>query len=171
MEEIENPELAQARIRATYKAKGYSDEWIEKRIRGIVVRDELTNEWKTRGVKAGLEYSILTAEISKATFGIILADYKKLKGLTKPSDNLRDHMTDLELIFTMLGEASTTEIAKNKNAQGFVQNKLAAVQGGNVAGNARKDLEKKSGKKVISKQNFKELNNNDNKNLDNKSFP
>ena len=114
--EIENPELAQARIRATYKAKGYSDTWIEKRIRGIQVRDELTNEWKQRGVKEGKEYSILTAEISKATFGMIPSEYKNLKGLTKATDNLRDHMTDLELIFTMLGEASTTEIAKNKNA-------------------------------------------------------
>jgi DNA-damage-inducible protein D len=155
--EIENPELAQARIRETYKAKGYSDTWIEKRIRGIQVRDELTNEWQNRGVKEGKEYSILTAEISKATFGIIPNDYKNLKGLTKSSENLRDHMTDLELIFTMLGEASTTEIAKNKNAQGFIENHKAAKAGGNVAGNARKELEKKSGAKIVSKQNFKNL--------------
>ena len=155
--EIENPELAQARIRATYKAKGYSDEWIEKRIRGILVRDELTNEWKQRGVKEGKEYAILTAEISKATFGIIPSDYKKLKGLTTPSENLRDHMTDLELIFTMLGEASTTEIAKNKNARGFLENHKAAKAGGSVAGKARKDLEQKSGKKIVSNQNFKQL--------------
>ena len=155
--EIENPELAQARIRATYKAKGYSDEWIEKRIRGILVRDELTSEWKQRGVKEGKEYAILTAEISKATFGIIPSDYKKLKGLTKASENLRDHMTDLELIFTMLGEASTTEIAKNKNAKGFVENHKAAKAGGSVAGKARKDLEQKSGKKIVSKQNFIQL--------------
>ena len=158
--EIENPELAQARIRSTYKAKGYSDEWIEKRIRGILVRDELTNEWKQRGVKEGKEYAILTAEISKATFGIVPSEYKTLKGLTKTSENLRDHMTDLELIFTMLGEASTTEIAKNKNAVGFVENHKAAKAGGNVAGNARKDLEKKSGKKIVSKENFKELTEN-----------
>lgn len=155
--EIENPELAQARIRATYKAKGYSDAWIEKRIRGIQVRDELTNEWKTRGVKEGKEYSILTAEISKATFGMIPSEYKSLKGLTKSSENLRDHMTDLELIFTMLGEASTSEIAKNKNAQGFVDNHKAAKAGGNVAGNARQELEKKSGAKIVSNQNFKNL--------------
>ncbi len=161
--EIENPELAQERIRATYKAKGYSDEWIEKRIRGILVRDELTNEWKKRGVKEGKEYSILTAEISKATFGIIPSDYKKLKGLTKSSDNLRDHMTDLELIFTMLGEASTTEIAKNKNAKGFIENHKAAKAGGGVAGKARKDLEQKSGNKIVSNQNFKELSENLNK--------
>ena len=158
--EIENPELAQARIRSTYKAKGYSDEWIEKRIRGILVRDELTNEWKQRGVKEGKDYAILTAEISKATFGIVPSEYKTLKGLTKTSENLRDHMTDLELIFTMLGEASTTEIAKNKNAVGFVENHKAAKAGGNVAGNARKDLEKKSGKKIVSKENFKELTEN-----------
>ena len=155
--EIENPELAQARIRETYKAKGYSDEWIDKRIRGILVRDELTNEWKQRGVKEGKEYAILTAEISKATFGIIPSEYKKLKGLTKTTENLRDHMTDLELIFTMLGEASTTEIAKNKNAKGFVENHKAAKAGGNVAGNARKELEQKSGKKIVSKENFKQL--------------
>jgi hypothetical protein len=155
--EIENPELAQARIRAIYKAKGYSDEWIEKRIRGILVRDELTNEWKQRGVREGKEYSILTAEISKATFGIAPSEYKNLKGLTKSTENLRDHMTDLELIFTMLGEASTTEIAKNKNAQGFIENHKAAKAGGSVAGNARKELEKKSGAKIVSKQNFKNL--------------
>ena len=158
--EIENPELAKARIRATYKAKGYSDEWIEKRIRGILVRDELTNEWKQRGVKEGKEYAILTAEISKATFGIIPSEYKNLKGLTKSSENLRDHMTDLELIFTMLGEASTTEIAKNRNAKGFIENHKAAKAGGKVAGNARKELELKSGKKIVSKQNFKDLTGN-----------
>ena len=155
--EIENPELAQQRIRDTYKAKGYSDAWIEKRIRGIVVRDELTSQWKQRGVKEGMEYAILTAEISKATFGIIPSDYKKLKGLSKANENLRDHMTDLELIFVMLGEASTTEIAKNKNAQGFVQNEMAAKAGGSVAGKARKDLEEKSGKKIVSSQNYKGL--------------
>jgi DNA-damage-inducible protein D len=157
MEEIENPELAQQRIREIYKAKGYSDEWIEKRIRGIVVRDELTNEWQKRGVKEGKEYSILTAEISKATFGLTPSAYKNLKGLDKPGENLRDHMTDLELIFTMLGEASTTEIARNKNAKGFKQNKQAAKEGGSVAGKARKDLERKSGNRVVSKENYKAL--------------
>ncbi len=157
LQEIENPELAQARIRQIYKAKGYSDEWIEKRVRGIAIRDELTGEWKKRGVKEGKEYSILTAEISKATFGLVPSDYKKLKGLTKPQENLRDHMTDLELIFTMLGEASTTEIARNKNAEGFPQNEKAAIEGGTVAGNARKALEKKSGRKVVTRQNFKAL--------------
>lgn len=157
LEEIENPELAQHRMREIYKAKGYSDEWIEKRVRGIAVRDELTNEWKNRGVKEGKEYAILTAEISKATFGLTPSEYKSYKGLTKPQENLRDHMTDLELIFTMLGEAATTEIARNKNAQGFSENKKAAKEGGSVAGKARKDLEKKSGKKVVTSKNFKAL--------------
>ncbi len=157
IQEIENPELAQTRMIETHRAKGYSDAWIDKRVRGIAVRDELTGEWKERGVKEGLEYGILTAEISKATFDVIPSEHKQLKGLTKPADNLRDHMTDLELIFTMLGEASITEIAKAQDAQGFMENKNAAVQGGNVAGNARKELEQKSGKKVLSKSNFKTL--------------
>jgi len=115
LEEIENPELAAARMRELYKAKGYSDEWIEKRVRGIAIRDELTNEWNKRGVKEQREYSILTAEISRATFGMTPAEYKAFKSLEQPADNLRDHMNDLELIFTMLGEASTTEIARNKD--------------------------------------------------------
>jgi len=157
LEEIENPELAAKRTREIYKAKGYSDEWIEKRMRGIAMRDELTGEWKKRGVKEGKEYSILTAEISKATFGLTPAEYKNFKALTKPSENLRDHMTDLELIFTMLGEASTTEITKNRDAHGFPENKKAAREGGNVAGKARRDLEKRSGRKVVTKENFKEL--------------
>jgi len=157
LEEIENPELAQKRIREIYSAKGYSDEWIEKRIRGIAVRDELTNEWKNRGVKEEKEFAILTAEISKATFGMTPSEYKEFKELDKPSDNLRDHMNDLELIFTMLGEASTTEIAKNKDTKGFVENKIAAKQGGEIAGNARKELERKSGRKVSTKTNYKEL--------------
>ncbi|TAJ94086.1 MAG: phage antirepressor protein [Gammaproteobacteria bacterium] len=157
LEEIENPELAATRMRELYKAKGYSDAWIEKRVRGIAIRDELTNEWKKRGVKEQREYSILTAEISRATFGMTPAEYKEFKSLDKPADNLRDHMNDLELIFTMLGEASTTEIARNKDAQGFVENRDAASQGGAVAGRARRDLEKKSGKRITSKENYKQL--------------
>lgn len=157
LEEIENPELAAARMRKLYKAKGYSDEWIEKRVRGIAIRDELTNEWKKRGVKEQREYSILTAEISRATFGMTPAEYKAFKSLDKPADNLRDHMNDLELIFTMLGEASTTEIARNKDAQGYVENRSTAVEGGSVAGRARRDLEKKSGKRIASKENYKQL--------------
>jgi DNA-damage-inducible protein D len=157
LEEIENPELATQRTREIYKAKGYSDEWIEKRMRGIAVRDELTNEWKNRGVKENREFAILTAEISKATFGLAPSEYKEYKGLSKPTDNLRDHMTDLELIFTMLGEASTTEIARNRDVLGMNENRKVAREGGRVAGKAREDLEKKSGRKVVSKQNYKEL--------------
>lgn len=157
LEEIENPELATKRMREIYKQKGYSDEWIEKRARGIAVRDELTQEWNKRGVKEHLEYAILTAEISKATFGMTPSEYKKFKAIDKPKDNPRDHMTDLELIFTMLGEASTTEIAKKKDAQGLPENKKAAIEGGTVAGNARKELEEKSGTKVSTKTNYNEL--------------
>lgn len=157
LEEIENPEIATRRIREVYRQKGYSEAWIEKRLRGIAVRDELTEEWKKRGVKEHKEYSILTAEISKATFGMTPTEYREHKALTRPTDNLRDHMTDLELIFTMLGEASTTEIARNSDAREFPQNKRAAQQGGKVAGNARRDLEKKSGRKVSTRANFKEV--------------
>ena len=157
IEEIENPEIASKRMREIYKAKGYSDDWIEKRIRGIAIRDELTEEWKKRGIKEEKEYSILTAEISKETFGMTPREYKEYKNLENLKDNLRDHMTDLELIFTMLGEASTTEIARNADAKGFQENKKAARSGGKVAGNARKDLEKRSGKKVSVKDNYKQL--------------
>ena len=152
VQEIEDPELATKRTRALYKAKGYPDSWIEKRMRGIEIRETLTDEWKKRNVGGDLEYAILTAEISKATFGMTPFQYKKFKRLKR--ENLRDHMEDLELIFSMLGEASTTEIAKNKNTQGFDQNKKAAQMGGTVAGNARKELEIKSGKKVSTKQNY-----------------
>lgn len=152
VQEIEDPELATKRTRALYKAKGYSDDWIEKRMRGIAIREELTDEWKNRGAKEQREYSILTAEISKATFGITPSQYKDLKGLNR--ENLQDHMTDLELIFNMLGEASTTEITRNKDAKGFPKLKEAAHEGGEVAGNARKELEKKSGRKLVTKQNY-----------------
>ncbi len=155
VQEIEDPELASDRIREIYKAKGYRDAWIEKRMRGIQVRSELTEEWKNRDVGGTQEYAILTAEISKATFGMTLTEYKNMKSLKR--ENLRDHMTDLELIFTMLGEASTTEITRYKDAQGFSENKVAARAGGKVAGNARKELEKKSGKKVSMAQNYLEL--------------
>ncbi len=152
VKEIEDPEIATERVKEIYRAKGYSESWIEKRMRGIAVRAELTDEWKKRGVKEDAEYSILTAEISKATFGLTPSEYKKLKKLER--ENLRDHMTDLELIFSMLGEAATTEIARNKDARGFDENKTAAKKGGRIAGNARKKLEKESGRKVISKENY-----------------
>lgn len=152
LDEIENPELATQRTRELYKAKGYPDDWIEKRMRIIAIREELTEEWKNRGVKQQIEYAILTAEISKATFGLTPLEYKKIKELK--SQNLRDHMTDLELIFSMLGEASTTEIVKTKNPKGFKENKKAAKQGGAVAGNARRELESRTGKKVVSTGNY-----------------
>lgn len=153
--EIEDPELASTRARELYEAKGYPKDWIDKRLRSIAVRAALTDEWKQRGVTEGREYSILTAEIARATFGITPGDHRKLKGLEQArAANLRDHMTDLELIFTMLGEASTTEIAQRKDAQGFQQNRTAAKEGGTVAGNARKELEAKSGKPVVSRANY-----------------
>lgn len=152
LEEIENPELATQRTRELYKLKGYADDWIEKRMRSIAIREELTDEWKSREVKGQKEYAILTAEISKATFGLTPSEYKKVKGLK--SQNLRDHMTDLELIFSMLGEASTTAIVKTQNPIGFKENQKAAKQGGAVAGNARKELESKTGQKVVSAQNY-----------------
>lgn len=152
VQEIEDPELATKRTRALYKAKGYSDDWIEKRMRGIAIREELTDEWKDRGIEEQRDYSILTAEISKATFGMTPSEYKEFKNLKR--ENLRDHMTDLELIFSMLGEAATTEITRNIDAHGFDENLEASWQGGEVAGNARRDLEKKSGKKISSKINY-----------------
>jgi hypothetical protein len=152
IQEIEDPELATKRTRAIYKAKGYPDSWIEKRMRGIAIREQLTDEWNQRGVREQREYAILTAEISEATFGVKPSEHKKLKALKK--ENLRDHMTDLELIFSMLGEASTTEIATQQDAQGFDENKQVAKMGGTIAGNARKELEVKSGKKVVSSSNF-----------------
>jgi hypothetical protein len=152
LDEIENPELATQRTRELYKLKGYPDDWIEKRMRSIAIREELTEEWKNRGVKEQIEYSILTAEISKATFGLTPSEYKNVKGLK--SQNLRDHMNDLELIFSMLGEASTTEIVKTQNPKGFIENKKAAKLGGAVAGNARRELESRTGKKVVSTDNY-----------------
>lgn len=152
LDEIENPELATQRTRELYKLKGYPDDWIEKRMRSIAIREELTDEWKTRGVKKQKEYAILTAEISKATFGLTPSEYKKVKGLK--SQNLRDHMNDLELIFSMLGEASTTAIVKTRNPKGFIENQIVAKQGGSVAGKARRDLEMKTGKKIVSSVNY-----------------
>ena len=152
VQEIENPELAQSRMKELFRQKGYSDDWIEKRVRGIAVRDELTDEWKKRGLITQREYAILTAEISRASFGMTPSEYRTLKGLRR--ENLRDHMNDLELIFTMLGEASTTRIARTKDAQGFTENKLAAKEGGTVAGVARKELEKRSRQSVVTSENY-----------------
>jgi DNA-damage-inducible protein D len=152
VQEIENPELAQERMKALYEQKGYSKEWIDKRLRGIAVRQELTSEWKNRGVAENVEFAILTNEITKATFGKTVEEYKLYKGLKK--QNLRDHMDDLELIFTMLGEASTTKIAKVKNAQGFDENKVAARKGGKIAGDARKNLELEAAETVLKPDNY-----------------
>jgi len=152
VQEIENPELAQERMKKLYELKGYSKEWIEKRLRGIAIRQELTDEWKNRGIQQEIEFAILTNEISKATFGKTVEEYKELKKLKR--ENLRDHMDDLELIFTMLGEAATTRIAKTKDVQGLEENKIAAQQGGEVAGNARRELEEKTGESVLVEDNF-----------------
>jgi len=152
VQEIENPELATKRTRALYKAKGYSDDWIEKRMRGITIREELTDEWKKRGAKEEQDYEILTAEISKATFGITPGEYKNLKGLKR--ENLRDHMDDFELIFKMLGERATTEIHRTEDSQGMNKLQSDAKAGGDIAGNARKQLETRLGRSVVTKNNF-----------------
>lgn len=145
IQEIENPELAAQRARNYYKELGYSEAWIETRLKSIEIRSKLTDEWDERGVKKGREHSILTAEISKATFGLTPSEYKNHKDLTK--ENLRDHMTDLELIFTMLGETTTRDKAIEKDAQGFDENKDAAIEGGTAAGKALDAYEKETQKK------------------------
>lgn len=152
VQEIENPELATKRTRLLYKLKGYPDDWIEKRMRGIAIREELTDEWQKRGADEKKDYEILTAEISKATFGVTPKEYKNLKGLKR--QNLRDHMDDFELIFTMLGERSTTEIHRNEDSQGAIKLKEDAAIGGKIAGNARKELENKLGRSIVSKNNY-----------------
>jgi len=152
VQEIEDPELATKRTRALYKAKGYPDSWIEKRMRGIEIRETLTDEWKKHKVKREVEYAILTAEISKATFGVTPSQYKKLKGLKR--ENLRDHMNDLELLFSQLGEAATTEITRVEDPKGFHQNKAVSKRGGRIAGGAREKLEKETGRKIVNKGNF-----------------
>lgn len=154
VQEIENPELAAKRMRLLYRLKGYSEKWIELRMRGIVVREELTDEWKDRGAEPGRDYEILTAEISKATFGVTPTEYKELKGLAR--ENLRDHMDDFELIFSMLGERSTTEIHRTRDSQGVADLKTDARDGGTIAGDARKQLEKQIGRSVVTQQNFLE---------------
>jgi len=165
--EIEDPEIAMKRMRGIYLSKGYSEDWIEKRARGIAVRDELTKEWSQRGIKKDKEYSILTAEISDATFGMTPSQYMRYKGLKR--ENLRDHMTDLELIFTMLGEAATTEIARKRDAQGFRQNKEVAKKGGTIAGDARKKLENESGKNISTQENYLQITQKEKKKLKRKN--
>ena len=167
IQEIEDPELATKRTRILYKLKGYPDSWIEKRMRGIAIREELTDEWKNRGAKEQREYEILTAEISKATFGLTPSQYKKHKNLKR--ENLRDHMDDFELIFSMLGERSTTEIHRVENSQGIPKLMSDAKAGGDIAGGAREKLEKRLGRSLISKNNFKSLGGTKNNNI--KKFP
>ncbi|MGD9579171.1 MAG: Bro-N domain-containing protein [Syntrophorhabdus sp.] len=152
IQEIENPELGTKRTRMLYKLKSYPDDWIEKRMRGIAIREELTDEWQKRGAREQRDYEILTAEISKATFGITPSQYKKIKRLKR--ENLRDHMDDFELIFTMLGERATTEIHRTENSQGVPKLKSDAKSGGKIAGNARKQLEKRIGRSIISRNNY-----------------
>ncbi len=147
IQEIEDPELATKRTRALYRAKGYPDDWIEKRMRGIAIREELTDEWQKRGAEIQKDYEILTAEISKATFGVTPSQYKKLKGLKR--QNLRDHMDDFELIFTMLGERSTTEIHRNEDSKGMPKLKSDAKDGGDISGVARRKLERRRGRSIV----------------------
>ena len=155
LEEIENPELAQERMKELYEKKGYPKDWIDKRLRGIAIRQNLTDEWQKRGIEEQKDFAILTAEISKATFGMTPSTYKKHKNLPEKSKvNLRDHMDDLELIFTMLGERVTTEISKKEEPDTFTKNKRVAKRGGKVAGNARKETEKELGRTVVSKNNY-----------------
>lgn len=171
MQEIENPELAQERMKELYEKKGYPKDWIDKRLRGIAIRQNLTDEWKERGITKEKDYAILTAEISKATFGLTPSEYKNVKGLTKKNQNLRDHMTDLELIFTMLGERVTTEISQQEKPEGFEGNKDVARRGGNVAGVARKETEKELGHSVISSENFLNLDEKSNGTLSEDNLP
>ena len=168
--EIENPELAQERMKTLYEQKGYPKDWIDKRIRGIAIRQNLTDEWKKRGITEEKDYAILTAEISKATFGLTPAEYKGIKGLTKKNQNLRDHMTDLELIFTMLGERVTTEISEKEKPDTFAKSKNVAKRGGNVAGIARKQTEKELGRSVISSGNYLDSGETDYTEPDNQLF-
>ncbi|MDP3640336.1 MAG: Bro-N domain-containing protein [Nanoarchaeota archaeon] len=157
IEEIENPELAQDRVKDYYELKGYPKDWIDKRLRGIAIRQDLTEEWKSRGIQEEKDFAILTNEISKATFGKTVGEYKQFKRLKKPNQNLRDHMTDWELILTMFGEKATSDITIAKDAKGFPQLKHTAKEGGDIAKNARKELEQKIGKSVVSNENYLRL--------------
>lgn len=154
MLEIENPELAQERMKELYEKKGYPKDWIDKRLRGMAIRQNLTDEWKRRGIDSEMDYAILTAEISKATFGMTPSEYKAYKGLTKKNQNLRDHMDDLELIFTMLGERVTTEISQQEDPETLEESRQIAKRGGKVAGVARKETEKELGRSVSTPKNY-----------------
>ncbi len=170
IQEIENPELAQDRAKGYYEMKGYPKDWIDKRIRGIAIRQELTDEWKQRDVGQEKEFAILTNEVSKATFGVPIKEHKEIKGLNtaNKNQNLRDHMTDLELIFGMLGEKAATDITKTRDSKGFEECKDSAKRGGDIAGNARKALELETKKSVVSKDNFLDLDSKKNKKIEKK---
>jgi len=155
VQEIENPELAQIRMKTLYEQKGFPKDWIDKRLRGMAIRQNLTDEWQQRGIESQRDYAILTAEISKATFGMTPTEYRTHKNIPVTSKtNLRDNMTDLELIFTMLGEKVTTEISQQEQPETFNENKKVAKRGGKVAGNAREDTEKELGRSVVSSENY-----------------
>jgi len=157
IDEIENPELAQDRVKEYYELKGYPKEWIEKRLRGIAIRQDLTDEWENRGVEEQIEFAILTNEITKATFGKAVKEYKEFKGLKKPNQNLRDHMTDWELILTMVGDKATTDITISKDSEGFEECRESAVEGGTIAKNTRKEIEEKTGQSLVSNENYLQL--------------
>jgi hypothetical protein len=157
IQEIENPELAQDRVKDYYELKGYPADWIEKRLRGIAIRQDLTDEWKFRGIQEQKDFAILTNEISKATFGKTVGEYKKFKSLKRNNQNLRDHMTDWELILAMVGEKATTDITISKDSQGFNECKDSALEGGTIAKNTRKEIEQKTGKSIVSNENYLHL--------------
>ncbi len=160
IQEIENPELAQDRVKDYYELKGYPADWIEKRLRGIAIRQDLTDEWKNRDIQQQKDFAILTNEISKATFGKTVGEYKKLKSLKRDNQNLRDHMTDWELILTMVGEKATTDITISKDSRGFNECKYSALEGGTIAKNTRKEIEQKTGKSIVSNENYLHLTEN-----------
>ena len=160
IQEIENPELAQDRVKDYYELKGYPADWIEKRLRGIAIRQDLTDEWKNRDIQQQKDFAILTNEISKATFGKTVGEYKKLKSLKRDNQNLRDHMTDWELILTMVGEKATTDITISKDSRGFNECKDSALEGGTIAKNTRKEIEQKTGKSIVSDENYLHLTEN-----------
>jgi DNA-damage-inducible protein D len=158
VEEIQNPEIAQDRVKQYYEMKGYPKDWIEKRLRGIAIRQDLTEEWKNRGIEEELEFAILTNEITKATFGKTVKEYREFKSLEKPNQNLRDHMTDWELILTMIGEKATTDITITKGSEGLEECRESAVKGGTIARNTRKEIEENTGKSLVSDENYLQLN-------------
>ncbi len=168
IQEIENPELAQDRVKDYYELKGYPKDWIDKRLRGIAIRQDLTDEWKERDIQEQKDFAILTNEISKATFGKTVKEYKNFKSLKKTNQNLRDHMTDWELILTMIGEKATTDITISKDSEGFDECRDSAIDGGTIAKNTRKEIEEKTGRSLISNNNFLHLTEKKNKEIEHK---